>query len=306
MKFNKNRVAFGRHESFALRYGWLTKGYNALVFEPNFFKSEDATTVLGVGKNMVNAIKYWLTASQLINDNKQEPTTLGKLIFDKEKGYDPYLEDEATIWLIHWLLASNAENSTAIFWFFNKFHKAGFTGLEVQTALKDFVKDQVETKVSATTLKNDAQLVLRMYTPSKANAKTPVEEALDSPLSLLRLIGTGSSSKHYLSKPEEREHLPLGVLGFAVTKLMKDKGVSSLPIEDLMYAKDDFAAPGAIFRLTENALVTKLEQLVNYLPGKLTIRETAGIHQLYILDDKIKPVNYLSKHYKDSIKGVAA
>lgn len=306
MKLIKNEVAFGRHESFALRYGWLTKGYNAFTADPEIFKKDEATVELGVGRNMVNAIKYWLTACQIIDDKSSRPTDIGSFIFDKSNGVDPYLEDEATIWLLHWLLASNPSKATSIFWFFNKFHKAGFTSQEVQTALNDFVKDQIETKVSTTTVKNDAQLVLRMYTPSKANTKAPIEEALDSPLSLLRLILLGSTSKHYISKPDERNYLPLGVIGYAVTSLMIKRGTSSLPIEDLMYAKDDYVAPGAIFRMTENDLVTKLEQLVNYIPNKLTIRETAGIHQVYILDDKLSPSEFLVKHYKDSIKGVAA
>lgn len=306
MKLIKNDTAFGRHESFALRYGWLTKGYNAFVADPEIFKKDEATVELGVGRNMVNAIKYWLTACQIIEDKSLTPTKIGRFIFDKNEGVDPYLEDEATIWLLHWLLASHPLKATSIFWFFNKFHKAGFTSQEVQTALSDFVKDQLETKVSATTVKNDAQLVLRMYTPSKANTKTPIEEALDSPLSLLRLILLGNTSKHYISKPDERNHLPLGVIGYAVVALMLDRGTSSLPIEDLMYAKDDYVAPGAIFRMTENDLVTKLEQLVNYIPNKLAIRETAGIHQVYLLDSNISPLEFLKKHYKDSMKGVAA
>ncbi len=306
MKLIKNEVAFGRHESFALRYGWLTKGYNAFTADPDIFKKDEATVELGVGRNMVNAIKYWLTACQIIDDKSSTPTTIGSFIFDNNDGVDPYLEDEATIWLLHWLLASNPSKATSIFWFFNKFHKAEFTSQEVQTALSDYVKDQIETKVSATTVKNDAQLVLRMYTPSKANTKAPIEEALDSPLSLLRLIQLGSTSKHYISKPDERSYLPLGVIGYAVTSLMINRGTSSIPIEDLMYAKDVYVAPGAIFRMTENELVTKLEQLVNYIPNKLTIRETAGIHQVYILDDKLCPSEFIAKHYKGSVKGVAA
>lgn len=306
MKLDSRKTAFGRHESFALRYGWLTKGYQAAIHNSNIFKQEDATTTLGVGKNMVNAIRYWLIASQLLDEITNTPTKLGDFLLDIDKGQDPFLEDEATIWLIHWLLSSNPTRATSIFWFFNSFHKADFTSLEAQTALKDYVKENVDTNVSLSTLKNDALLVLRMYTQSKMNSKTPVEESLDSPLSLLRLVSIGATSKNYISKPDSRPYLPLGVLGYAVINVLKERNLTSIPIEELMYSNHGIVAPGATFRMTENALVTKLEQLVNYIPQKLAIRETAGIHQLYLLDEKIQPLTYLKRHYSEVSKGKAA
>jgi hypothetical protein len=81
--------------------------------------------------------------------------------------------------------------------------------------------------------------------------------------------------------------------------------VNAIPIEDLMYSRDNCPALGSIFRITENDLLTKLEQLVHYIPGIFEIRETAGIHQLYKLDE-IKPMQYLKTHYKNDLKGKAA
>ena len=60
MKFTKNKVAFGRHQTFAVRYGWLSKGFQAIVADRGILKSEDAIAKLGVGKNMVESIGYWL------------------------------------------------------------------------------------------------------------------------------------------------------------------------------------------------------------------------------------------------------
>ena len=121
---NRDRSAFGRHETFPLRFGWLTKGHQACRENPDIFEQDDATVTLGVGKNMVSAIKYWMLATQIVNHDKTvlRPAELGDKIFD-EAGWDPYLEDDATIWLLHWLLASNAADATAVFWFFNRFHK---------------------------------------------------------------------------------------------------------------------------------------------------------------------------------------
>lgn len=93
--YNNRRASFGRHETFSLRYAWLTKGFQAFMKKKAIFSSDEATEAteatieLGVGKNMVNAIKYWLRASSMLQENSEglEATDLGKAIFS-EKGWD--------------------------------------------------------------------------------------------------------------------------------------------------------------------------------------------------------------------------
>ena len=127
MKFSSDKVAFGRHETFHLRFSWLSKGFAAIKNTPNLFDDIDSATVtLGVGKNMVQSIRYWLRAAQLIDPVDDHATTLGHYLFDPNTGEDPFLEDQGTLWLLHWLIASNTEMATAIAWFFSKYHKANF------------------------------------------------------------------------------------------------------------------------------------------------------------------------------------
>lgn len=306
MKFNPERMAFGRHETFAVRYGWLSKGFQAMDENSKVFESDEATVRLGVGKNMVSAIKYWLRACRMIDPVENIPTDLGTAILSEE-GFDPYLEDEATIWLLHWLLATNAELATSWYWFFNRFHKPEFTGQELSTALIDFVNDQVtnKKKPSASTLKNDATLLPRMYTQSRGNTRTPFEEALDSPFALLKLMTQSSGGRSYQARPSSRPDLPLGVLGFAVCEMFEMKQTSAIPVEDLMYSKDNYPAIGSVFRLTENDLVTKLERLVEFIPGIFDIRDTAGQHQIY-LSGTIDAIAFVTKHYENSRQGIAA
>lgn len=298
MSFKIEKAVFGRHESFILRYGWLTKGFRAFEQNHNIFSSPDSIVTLGVGKNMVNSIRYWLRAARLINitPDRKEATALGTAIFS-ENGWDPYLEDEATIWLIHWLLATNVQNATAWYWFFNRFHKPEFTSTEVASALISFASEQITAKTSMTTIKKDAAVFLRMYVQKKKHQKITLEEALDSPLSLLNLVTYSSQTKIYQSKLNTRPGLPVGVFGFAITKLLNENGKKEIPIEDLMYSKNSKVAPGMVFRLSETGLLIKLEQLIHYIPNVYEIRETAGIHQLYMLK-KIDANEYLISHYK--------
>ena len=310
MKFKSDNVAFGRHETFSLRYAWLPKGFQAVISDSGVFESENATVSLGVGKNMVTAIRYWLQACQMIEkvDSVWAPTSIGTAVLDPEKGFDPYLEDEATIWLVHWLLATNCTTATSWYWFFNKFHRPEFTGSELQSALSDFTKESVlnSKRPKKTTTDKDALLIPRMYTQSKGNGRTPLEEALDSPLSSLRLMTQSAGGRSYQSRPEARPALPIGILGYAVSVLINEKGAKSVPIEDLMYSRDEYPALGSVFRLTETDLLTKLEGLVNYIPDIFAINETAGIHQLYKLSDEIDPMIYIESTYADSDAGIAA
>ena len=309
MKFNADNLSFGRHETFALRYSWLPKGFQAVTDKKfNFADTDEATIQLGVGKNMVASIRYWLRACQMIEQTTVEPSELGKLILDKTNGLDPYLEDEATLWLIHWLLATNASQATSWFWFFNKFHKPEFSTEELQTALADYLKENVikGKRPAAKTLKNDSALLPRMYTLGKSNKGVVIEENLDAPLSQLHLINASADGKSFQSKLEARSNLPVAVVGFAVTELMQRKQSSVIPIEELLYSRDQYAALGSVFRLTEMDLITKLEQMIEYLPSNYEIRETSGIHQLYCLNEKIKATNYLKKHYKKERSGATA
>ncbi|WP_024333179.1 DUF4007 family protein [Desulfotignum balticum] len=91
MYFNPKKVAFSRHESFVLRFGWLMKGFRAFEDDPNIFTNKDAVVTLGVGKNMVNSIRHWLRASKLIvwEPDTKDVTSFGRVIFSKGKGIRP-------------------------------------------------------------------------------------------------------------------------------------------------------------------------------------------------------------------------
>ncbi len=104
------KPTFANHESFHLRYGWLKKAYDQIQDDPSIFKREDTTVKLGVGKNMVRAIKFWGRANKIMEacgsgaNTTMVSTEIGDIIFDDKYGLDPYLEKPDTLWLLHWLL----------------------------------------------------------------------------------------------------------------------------------------------------------------------------------------------------------
>ena len=298
--FNPDSTAFGRHETFPLRYGWLTKGSNALDSNSNVFTSDEATVKLGVGNNMVKSIRYWLLATRLADknvDGSLKVSELGDLLIQgasHKVPMDPYLEDEGTLWLIHWLLATNPELATAWYWFFNNFHKRTFSGQELNASLVQFVDEKAAANVSEKTLINDAQVVLRMYSKAILNKKVSLEDALDSPLSLLNLVVPHPDGKTFSSPLVDRD-IPVGIFAFCVLDLLALKATNQMPIRDFLFAEDG-PSLGSIFRLTEGAIDRHLEAVVQRWPGNFELRETAGIHQLYLLKPLSK-LSVLKKHY---------
>lgn len=302
MHFEEKKTRFGGHETFALRYSWLTKGYQEFLKNPSVFSDENATVTLGVGVNMVHSIKFWLQACQIIKASPKDftlsTTEIGRLVFDEKDGFDPYLEDEATIWLIHWLIASNPQIATAFFWFFNNFHKQEFSQDEATTSLTDFVAQNISRKISKNTLKNDISAILRMYGRSTSNKKgVVVEEALDSPLVLLQLISPSTIGRSFKSFPADRKNLPTEIFAYALVCYMKSYKRKEVPIKELMYSDGNSISLAAVFRMTENSLIAKLENMVSLNSNLFELRETAGINQFYMTDE-VNENDLLAKYYR--------
>lgn len=95
------KYSFSGHESFYCKSLWLKKGYDFLK-EGNSFLDEDAVIKLGVGKNMVSSIRFWMKAFGLTKND--EPTKLAELLLDANTGSDCFLEDNNTLWLLHYNL----------------------------------------------------------------------------------------------------------------------------------------------------------------------------------------------------------
>ena len=120
LKSDNYRPCFSGHETFPLRYGWLQKAYEAVVDADSpkeavhIFRDPESITRFGVGKNMVGSIRYWATAAGILTemDGGLEVSWLGDMLFG-ETGTDPYLEEDASLWLLHWHLAGRTRLTSA-------------------------------------------------------------------------------------------------------------------------------------------------------------------------------------------------
>lgn len=301
MNIDPKHTAFGRHETFPLRYAWLTKGYRVILEHPGIFAEPDRAMVkLGVGRNMVNAILYWLQAARLIKyaDGKAIPSALGQAILGE--GGDRFLEDEATLWVLHWLIASNCRLATGFYWFFNKFALPRFREVELRASLSDFVTRELRIERSDSTLKSDTSTLLRMYAPGDPMEPRRGEDHLDTPMGQLRLVEQSGQSREFLSRRATRPFLPPLALHFALAECFSndDQGRPAIPVRDLLYGRDDGPAPGAVFRLNEDGLMTALNRVMRVWPGFYELRDTAGVHQLYRIQEIATSETILQDYYR--------
>ena len=151
----------------------------------------------GVGKNMVASMRYWAKATRIIKEtgtNSVLPTKLGRMLFEP-KGLDPYMEHPATLWLIHWQLASRVEKKQPGFLGpFSHYPAITFDRDNLVKKLDRLATERAWSRASNTTIKNDVACFIRTYVarqPSGKNRTRPthLKSPPDGGLGLIKAIG---------------------------------------------------------------------------------------------------------------------
>ena len=188
-------LTFAKHETFYIRDGWLNKGIQAVEDNQNIFLESEAPEVLGLGKNMVRSLRFWMQASGITYEERVENrtaqilTTFGKLV----KRFDPYQELDGTLWFIHYNLISNRELTSTWYWFFNHYVPTRFTRPEFLSRLQAWINTQVsetDKKVAESSLRKDFDCLIKTYIPNEREASP--EDILESPLTTLGLLSSYS------------------------------------------------------------------------------------------------------------------
>jgi hypothetical protein len=281
---------FSGHETFQCRHLWLKKGYD-FIKAGKSFSDENAVVELGVGKNMVSSIRYWLRAFDLLEEN--EPTLLAELLLDEEIGYDPYLEDEATPWLLHYHLVKKGFASSYNL-IFNEIRKEKIEFSE--DYFFNFVKRKSESSLpfqaNQNTVKSDFEVFQKMYIGSESSKDR--EEIISGILTELRLVRTldGHDKKRVFQIEEtEREELPAEILLYAI--LDNENYGFSINFETLMSGYD---SPGSIFAINRTGLLQKIEALTRDFDF-LVFKDDAGVRELQFREKPETPFDILNKYY---------
>lgn len=279
--------AFARHETFAPRYGWLKKGFESISIDPLLFNRDNAALELGVGKNMARAIRYWAIACGVLAEGAGpskrtskglEATRFGRRLLG-EGGWDPFLEDLGSLWLLHWRLLRVDGIATAWHFAFNEFSQAEFTVDDLANALESVARRRFPTsRVAVSSLRKDASCIVQMYVGTRIRHDAG-EESIRSPFTQLELIGEGSTARQFAFRNGEKPGLTAElVAALSVDFLMSRGKARSIPFAMLLRGA---GSPGLALRLTEGSLYGYLETAVQRFDS-LRLSDTAGVIQLSV------------------------
>jgi hypothetical protein len=285
-----SKPTFGGHETFVFRYGWLKKGVDALIRDPAIFTRDEALVILGVGKNMVRSIRYWCLATGLCEEARGKGsarelhlTSLASRLMS-DNGWDPYLEDVGTLWLLHWHLVTNPRYALVWYLTFCTYHETEF----VKEKLTSFIGKQFNHRgivVTHRTIQRDVDVCLRTYVPAmrdiSASKKDIPEETLDCPLVELDLLRFSPEDEVYRFNIGPKATLPTAIFGYALLMFLSTIAPHrrTVAVDECVYKE---GSPGQVFKLDENSVVAYLEEIEELTLGKLRFQETAGLRQLYL------------------------
>lgn len=291
------KLQFAGHETFPCRYGWLKKSYDAIGAAASIgeddtrkvFAPDVAIADFGVGKNMVASMRHWSLACGIIEPlptTKSKlggltPTALGDILFG---GGDPYLERPASLWALHWRLASAPGRASTWYFAFNEFNEAIFNKETLSTRFMARIDDLREagrlagSRITRSTIDRDVECLMRTYVP-RSGGKAGAEDGLECPLAELGLIaniaGAGASQFRRGPKPT----LPDEVFALALTEFWQAhfETRGSLSVEAVSHEP---GSPGRVFLLDEESIAERLERLTDVTRGAITWDESTGLRQV--------------------------
>lgn len=274
------RVQFAGHETFPLRLLWLRKAYDACAAGPTArgtFQEHDAIARFGVGRNMAIAIRHWALAAEVLEQKGEllSPSAWARKVFDLDGGFDPYLEEPATLWLAHAHIAGKPELATTWFYAFNGLNQATFDRDMVVSGLHELVRDRVGLKASADTLKRDVEVFVRSYV-SKGDGGEDAAEPLLAELGLIRESRLAGQFE-FVRGPKPT--LPDAVFALTLWRFWRrwHATAPTLSVEQASYGP---GSPGRIFKLDEDSVLERMTRLDRLTDGALVWTDTAGLRQV--------------------------
>ena len=294
------RLSFSGHETFPLRFSWLKKAVDAVKRDPTVFSADDALARFGVGKNMVRSIKHWARATGMIENasgrGAVRVTPLGEFLFG-EDGADPFCEDPATLWILHWNISRTAERSTLWHFVFGHWRGGALELDALRPALRQWLADEHDDSPPAvSTLRRDLKCLRTSYAPGRSE-KANLEEVVGCPLASLGIVQENEGLYHLHQGYQTA--LPPDIFSYVVLDYWKRRAPDSetLALQEFLSER---ASPGRILLLSEDQAFALIEQFDERPDPPFVYRDSAGIRQLYRSESgAIDPMAPLRRYYDD-------
>ncbi len=262
------RPRFSGHETFACRFAWLPKAVGLIARDHEALADDESAILeLGLGKNMVRSLRFWLEAFGVGSSRGGEWALLpfGETVFGAN-GLDPYVERIETQWLLHWQL-STAVTNPLFAWRHILFRRmrSDFTRSELLTEMR-LEGQRLGYEHSDVTLLQHADIFLHSYLGS-LNSTSP-EDALDGPLVDLGLVkrlgrrrggGADRIEPVFALATVPIAEIGEAVVDYAIASFWKARraGESLVTFRDLAHAE---GSPGSTLRIDAEDLRDHLDR----------------------------------------------
>lgn len=287
----RRRYEFGRHETFAIREGWLSKGLDKLCLEEDFKADLEAADQLGLGSRMVKSLQYWLEATGLAVDvgNKRKelrPSNVARVLHS----FDAHFEFPISWWTVHIMLARR--EGSVWNWFFNDFLDRVFDRATCVDAFERHVREKALNQTTHAVIHRDIACLLASYATPSANERPDPEDITVCPLRSLGLVVKHSDTGRF-ERTRPLDHVPIEAFLIASTLVARDMESDSVALADLLRRRN---APGRILGM-DGDMIDEMATAAAETYGKLGVNIVMlGANRTLTLPD-IEPGQWIRKHF---------
>ena len=301
VKLPPEKKSFSGHETFPFRFSWLKKGVDLISKEPEVFQSDDAIVKFGVGKNMVQSIRHWCLATRIAENIQAgsrglSPTKLGNKLF-ADSGWDPYMEDDATLWLMHWNLSNNQTRAATWFWAFNRFQEYVFTRASMVDSWLRELQTTGSSNISETTIKRDVDCFIQTYLSDRTGKANP-DDVIECPLVGLDLLTAEPESERIRFNIGPKDSLPAEIFAYALLQFWSQRSPDrkALDLRDILRSE---GSPAFSFKLDQESIIIYLYKLEELSLGSIVFQETQLVRQVIKQDNLPADPLWILEYYYD-------
>jgi len=241
---------------------------------------------------MVRSIRFWSQVSGVVTAGAKGTghtvTKLGHELLG-EHGYDPFLEDIRTLWLVHWNLSTGTDNPLLAWDFLlNRWHEPELVPSIIIRALhKEAVRQ--DDGLSLVTVDQHWDTFLHTYVPTRGRKGEVQEDNLDSPLTELELIlrvgertvdrSAGRNEPVYAFRREEKPDITPELFVYCLNDFWNKRhpNESTLSFREVAHGH---GSPGQILKLPEDDVRARVERLASQTKGLFVYAESANLQQV--------------------------
>jgi len=273
---------FSGHETFPLRHAWIPKALPLVAEDEKIlFKPEELMLHMGVGKNMAQSVRHWLETTRLVelqNKTYHRISDIASVVFSSSA--DPFLESTDTIWLLHYMMATNPEKSSLWYYLFNLYAKQTFTKTRLNESVLTWCESEGLQAPSQTTLNRDITALLATYSSAVLKREKDLQAVLSCPLKELHLFTHRTEDGDHIWKFRQLAFGEISEDLFAyclVRFLEQNEWPNSVSFSDVLESP---GSPARVFHFSENLLAKYLHGFGLSNDNPYVFSTTAGSKQL--------------------------